>query len=486
MAGARANPRMKRTVDIFLILAVGLSLLSVSACTSKTDRGRIDYNFNREQGGIFFEEGDYTEAERRFKLALAGAEKGWGPNHENVAGCLSDLGLLYYKQGDYKQSASYYQRALAIRRKDGSPVKVANTLMFMAATLEAEGKTAEVDSALKEALTLREKQVGKDHLDVARNLEFIAASYWAQGKYKEAEPLLQRALAIREKKQGRNDKQLLNTMNNLAAIYFRLRKYDQAEPLYKRMLVIQEKSLGAHHVSLSFTLDSYGQLLRATGRAKEAEPLEQRAGRLRAQALGKETKAKLDRFARSVTFHLLDDSYPTYERSQTFLTNTDLAPELVDKLKQQNLIPPTSEKLKDRLTKLAASKQTTEVRIYETYPLEPNHQGLVPVHVKGVVTIRSRDFAYAKSQQFDIELLIGLNKQTSEPIVAMLTGYPPVDRKQVDQTATAVGGGSRSQSAQPNAQPSGSPTSAANPVPPADAGLKPSADPAKKPPAAAR
>jgi tetratricopeptide (TPR) repeat protein len=472
---------------IFFILAVSLSLLAATACTSKTDRGRIDYNFNREQGGIFFEEGDYAEADKRFKLALAGAEKGWGAEHENAAGCLADLGLLYYKQSDFKQAESFYKRALVIRRKNGDSVKVANTLMFIAAALEGQGKIADADRALKEALALREAKVGKDHLDVARNLEFIAASYWKQGKYKDAEPLLERALTIREKKLGRDDQQLLNTMNNLAAIYFRLKKYGPAETLYKRMLAIQEKTLGKDNISLSFTLDSYGQVLRATGRVKEAEPLEQKAGRLRARALGKETKSKLDRFARSVTFHLLDDSYTSYERSQSSLTKTDLAPEVVEQLQKRNLIPASADKLKDRLAMLATNQQTTEVRINEAYPLEPNHHGLVPVRVKGVVTIKSREYAAAKSRQFDIELLIGLNKQTSEPMVAMLTGYPPFDPKQTESADQPTEHGSRSRSLEAtDKQTDLAAKSAAISASPTDTGTKPPATAGKKQPASAR
>ena len=107
MAAARAYSRMKRTSDTLFILAISLQLSLTTACTSKTDRGKIDYNFNSEQGALFAEEGDYAEAEKRFKVALAGAEKGWGPDHGNVAGCLAELGLLAYKQGDYITLGEY-------------------------------------------------------------------------------------------------------------------------------------------------------------------------------------------------------------------------------------------------------------------------------------------------------------------------------------------------------------------------------------------
>ncbi len=423
MAGARAYRRMKRFTNTVAIVAVGLSLLIATACTSKTDRARINYNFESEQGSLALEDGDYPEAEKRFRLALEAAERGWGAEHENTAVCLSDLGLLHYRKGDHKQAEAFYKRALALRRKLGDPVKTANTLMFLAAAAEGQGETAQADAALAEALSLREKKLGGDHIDVARTLEFLASSYWKQGKYADAEPLLERALGIREQKSGKESKGLLNTMNNLAAVEFRLGKYVEAEALYKRMLAIQEKILGKEHPAVSFTLDSYAQILRETGRGKQAEQFEQRASKLRARALAQETKAKLNRFARSVTFHLLDDSYTTVESSQLALANTELAPELTAEMKKQNLIAATAEKLQDRVGKLASIKQTTDVRIDEAYPLEPNRRGLVPVRVKGMVTVKSTNLS-ASSKRFDIEYLIGFNKQTNEPMVAMVSGLP--------------------------------------------------------------
>ena len=58
------------------------------------------------------------------------------------------------------------------------------------------------ETALTEALRIREKLLAPDHIDVARSLGNLACLYRAQGRYAEAEPLSKRALAIREKALG--------------------------------------------------------------------------------------------------------------------------------------------------------------------------------------------------------------------------------------------------------------------------------------------
>ena len=90
---------------------------------------------------------------------MAIIEKALGPNHPDVATSLSNLSLLYDRQGRYADAELLYKRSLGIR----------------------------------------ETALGPNHPAVALSLNNLAYLYQEQGRYSDAEPLYKRALAIKEK-----------------------------------------------------------------------------------------------------------------------------------------------------------------------------------------------------------------------------------------------------------------------------------------------
>lgn len=413
------RPNVACLVPVFLVLAF------TSACTSRQERARIEYNFNREQGSLALAEKNYPEAEKRYKLALAVAERTWGSMHQNTATAAADLGVVYLRKKDYGRAASLFSRALALRRKQNDPSRLFDTLIFLAAVQEGQKQFAEVEATLKEALAIKQRTAGPADAEIARTLEFLASSYWQQGRYADAEPLLRQALNIRDKKPEVDRGARLNCLNNLAAVLFRQGKLAESESLYKRMLEIQQRSYGKDHVSLNFTLDNYARLLRATGRLSQADEAERRAARLRGRAIDKNMRFRFDRFARAVTFHLLDESYTSYKSSQARLNAGELSPAVLSDMKERGLVPASQEALTVRAQRLASIKQTCQVEIEEVVQAEPNHDGFVPVRVRGTLTVRSTDESgLPRSKPFDIQYLLGLSTQTNEPVVAVLKGLP--------------------------------------------------------------
>uniref|UniRef100_A0A914HB39 Kinesin light chain n=1 Tax=Globodera rostochiensis TaxID=31243 RepID=A0A914HB39_GLORO len=79
-------------------------------------------------------------------------------------------------------------------------------------------KYREAIALMNEALAIRERCLGKDHLAVAATLNNLAVLYVKRGKFKEAEPLCKRALEIREKALGHDHPDVAKQLNNLALI----------------------------------------------------------------------------------------------------------------------------------------------------------------------------------------------------------------------------------------------------------------------------
>lgn len=240
-------------------IALLLALLALSACKVPMNWfGRrpppptpkaTTWETDTEAGAKAYQEGRLEDAERRLEVARERAATGGG-NDLALAASLSNLAVVRRAQGDVSS-------AIALQ---------------------------------KEALTIREQQLGAENLEVASTLNSLAALYALQDEYKEAEPLLIRALQIREHKLGADNRYTAESVNNLALLYAADGRYADAEPLYKRAIAIFEER--QRPIELATTLDNYAALLAETNRPKEAAEMEKRAAEVRATNLRSGTVAK--------------------------------------------------------------------------------------------------------------------------------------------------------------------------------------------------
>jgi hypothetical protein len=139
-----------------------------------------------------------------------------------------------------------------IQRRAGSPpvawpaqgINEATALNQQIIQLYSQGRYSEAIPLAQRVLTIREKELGPDDLEVATALNNLASLYRAQGRYADSEPTFKRALAIREKRLGPDNPDVAKSLNNLAGLYQSQGRYADAEPLYKRSLAINEKAFG--------------------------------------------------------------------------------------------------------------------------------------------------------------------------------------------------------------------------------------------------
>jgi len=157
-----------------------------------------------------------------------------------------------------------------------------------ATELSQAGKYAAAIPLAQQALAIREKAVGPNHLDVGILLNNLALLFVNQGRYAEAEPLYKRSLAIQEKTLGPNNIGVATLLNNFAFLYFNLGRYAEAEPLYKRSLAIREKVFGSTNAVVGTSLSSLAQLYDKQGHYSEAELLFKRAQAIYLKTVGPE------------------------------------------------------------------------------------------------------------------------------------------------------------------------------------------------------
>jgi tetratricopeptide (TPR) repeat protein len=106
---------------------------------------------------------------------------------------------------------------------------------------ESEGRIADAEALLKQALAIQETAFGAESPEVADGLDALARLYQAAGRYGEAEPPLKRALSIRKAVYGKRHDKVVETMQALAGLYQAAGRKDEAEALFDAAQQLQPK-----------------------------------------------------------------------------------------------------------------------------------------------------------------------------------------------------------------------------------------------------
>ena len=117
-----------------------------------------------------------------------------------------------------------------------------------------------------EALGIREKVFGKEHIDYAESLQFLAVLNYEMGDYEKAEMLYLEVKDIFEVHlKNRTKRNYIYCLNNLAALYYEMGTYEKAEPLYLESIRIKENVYGKEHTEYALSLGNLALLYRKMG-----------------------------------------------------------------------------------------------------------------------------------------------------------------------------------------------------------------------------
>lgn len=134
------------------------------------------------------------------------------------------------------------------------------------------------------------------------------------------------------------------------------------------------------------------------------------------KAVTAEQKVNFDRFARIVTYHLLDCTYLTFPQSVTMLEKQELGPSLLKKLKKCKFLPPTPEEAIAQTRMLTETKTVSAVLIESIKMAEqPEANGQVPMYVRGHVVKHSAEGV--EDQPIALKYYIGQRRDNKEPIL---------------------------------------------------------------------
>jgi tetratricopeptide (TPR) repeat protein len=203
-------------------------------------------------------------------------------------GTMSEAVTELYEKGDYAGAANLAEQAIkaADESGHGEDLELAQILMDLGRTYQAQAQYVQAQVPLARALRIRERLLGPEHRAVAEVLHELGMTAYFQKEFDKAEAPLRRAIAIWEKTVGADHPDFAVGLGNLAIVRMALGDYEGAERLNERTLAIREKALGPDHPDVAGVLHNLACIHAKHGRRADAVRLHERALQIRERAYG--------------------------------------------------------------------------------------------------------------------------------------------------------------------------------------------------------
>jgi serine/threonine protein kinase/Tfp pilus assembly protein PilF len=237
-----------------------------------TNQPAIEAELRSLVGRLYFEIGNYDDAEKMQRAALAFYRKETGPKSRETAAVLNDLGVVLCKRDNLKEAERTHQEALDIRRAlfGRDHAHVATSLNNLATVYRHQRKFAEAETRIREALAIRLKLFGHDHLEVADSLHNLSLVLGDQRNGPEAEKTAREVLVMRRSLLGDEHPLVASALLDVASALGLSGQLDEAESLQEEALAMQRKLLGDEHPDVSTSLSSLGETMKQQGNLREA------------------------------------------------------------------------------------------------------------------------------------------------------------------------------------------------------------------------
>jgi tetratricopeptide (TPR) repeat protein len=212
----------------------------------------------------------YLDAEPLLIVAASVLAERAAADHPATATIFAGLARIALARGDTKPAETWATNALAIARRNPHG-RSAEPLRTLGAVLAAEGRFAEAEQVLTEALAQDKKQHGADGIDTARSLSQLGNLYLRQGRTKDALPLLDEAAAIDQTRLGPTHPAIADDLHDLGLAYSALNRGKEARAAFNTAIDILERGAGKETPRVAYAELELSRLYRQAGDEAAAE-----------------------------------------------------------------------------------------------------------------------------------------------------------------------------------------------------------------------
>lgn len=203
------------------------------------------------------------------------------------------LGCCQFTLGQFSASENSHRQAVSLRDRTlgrDHPL-TCQSLSQLGLSLNSQGKYMEAEAIFRQMLMRTEHVCEHPHTNATlcdltlMSMGNLGLVLMHQHKYEEAEAMNRQALAEKEMMLGRHPS-TLNSMDNLATVLHLQGKHDEAEALYRKALAWREPILGTEHPDTLMSLSNLSTSLQDQGKYEEAEAMSRRTIALQQAVIG--------------------------------------------------------------------------------------------------------------------------------------------------------------------------------------------------------
>ena len=264
-----------------------------------TNQPAVEAELQSVIGQVYHELGNFKEAEKVHRTALALHQNLFGKESPQAAASLHELGRTLYSERNLAESEQVLTEALAIRRRlfGNSNADVAATLNNLARVYRRQKRLAESETLTQESLGIRRKLFGNESLDVADSLHNLCIVLGDEGRHAESESAAREQLAIRRQLLGNEDPSVATALSDLSwAVGLTDSKLQESESYEEEALTTRRKVLGDEHPDVAKSLSSIGQVIRQQGNLPLADGVLSAALSIQIKLLGADNPDTLATF----------------------------------------------------------------------------------------------------------------------------------------------------------------------------------------------
>ncbi|RAL65478.1 hypothetical protein DID88_001044 [Monilinia fructigena] len=250
-----------------------------------------DWKHHKEGSMTTFSAEDLADIER----ALIELDHLYLDQAENISNferdlIVRDLARAFTMAGKVDQAIDMFEKAIAQGPQEYSSFESVRTTWLLNSLGIMYDQKNLTDLALKtqmKALSIQEKYLPSDHLDLALTLNELGREARHLERYSESEQYHLRALEILRQSLPETDLQIIWTLNTLARCYRFQSRYPEALNLHHLALNGQITLMGEDHPHPIRTISDIAKVLKAQGKYKEALEIMEDMYERRVRVLGK-------------------------------------------------------------------------------------------------------------------------------------------------------------------------------------------------------
>jgi tetratricopeptide (TPR) repeat protein len=226
-------------------------------------------------GNVLLKANDTEAAQRVLMDAFLAAE---ASRHDEVRAEVAEnlVYVLGYQEGRIDDGLRWAKIADAVlQRLGGHDLLRAWLLNDLGAVLQVKGDKDAAFKKWQEAVSIKERSLGRDHPDVGISEGNLAGALAELGRYQEALAHIERSLALLRRGLGSAHPDIAMQMNNRGEILNALSRYAEARAAFEQAREIWARELGSDNSSIAYALTGIGISYLREGNARMAvRPLE--------------------------------------------------------------------------------------------------------------------------------------------------------------------------------------------------------------------